>query len=71
MLGSNGEKLCLRTAGGQIQDKGDYCSNPVGPGGCGDSYWLAAAFAASAAKIVAANQPDCMGGTGPTDAGGQ
>jgi hypothetical protein len=72
MLGPTGEKLCARV-NGQIKDKGDYCSssNPPGPGGCGDSYWLAAAFAASAAKIVPPNQTDCMGGTGPTDAGGQ
>ena len=55
------ERLCGRT-NGQITLKGDYCSNPAGPGGCGDSYWLAAAFAASAAKIsTTRNQPDCMG----------
>jgi hypothetical protein len=72
------EKLCERT-NGKVNQKGDYCSNPAGPGGCADSYWLAAAFAASAAKISATpNQPDCMGGgssgdggTGPADAGGQ
>jgi hypothetical protein len=67
MLGPTGEKLCARV-NGQIKDKGDYCSNPAGPGGCQDSYWLAAAFAASAAKISATpNQPDCMGVIG--DAG--
>jgi hypothetical protein len=78
------EKKCGRT-NGTINVKGDYCSSPVGPGACGDSYWLAAAFAASAAKISATpNQPDCMGGgssggdggsgdgaTGSMDAGGQ
>jgi hypothetical protein len=78
MLGPTGEKLCARV-NGTIKDKGDYCSSPVGAGGCGDSYWLAAAFAASAAKIgdssldaQCAGGPAPMGdgGTGSTDAGG-
>ncbi len=71
------EKKCGRT-NGVINVKGDYCSTSNSAGGCGDSYWLAAAFAASAAKISATpNQPDCMGGapmdggTPPADAGGQ
>lgn len=72
------EKKCGRT-NGVINVKGDYCSTSNSPGGCGDSYWLAAAFAASAAKISPTpNQPDCMGGgsmgdggTPPADAGGQ
>lgn len=73
------EKLCQRM-NGQIVAKGDFCSTSNSPGGCADSDWLAAAFAASAAKISATpNQPDCMGGggpmgdggTGPADAGGQ
>lgn len=73
---NNMEKLCERT-NGQISLKGDYCSTTNAPGGCGDSYWLAAAFAASAARISATpNQADCMGGgsgdagTGPADGGG-
>jgi len=65
------EKLCARM-NGQIVAKGDFCSTTNAPGGCEDSDWLAASFAASAAKISATpNQPDCMGGTGPVDAGGQ
>jgi hypothetical protein len=71
------EKVCQRM-NGQIVAKGDYCSTSSSPGGCADSSWLAASFAASAAKIsVTPNHPDCMGGgstgdggTGPTDAGG-
>lgn len=64
------EKKCGRT-NGMLNVKGDYCSNPVGPGGCQDSFWLAAAFAASAAKISdTPNQPDCMGGGSMGDAGG-
>jgi hypothetical protein len=56
VVGSNGEKLCART-NGQIQARGDYCSNPAGPGGCGDSYWFAATFAASAAKVSPPGMP--------------
>lgn len=69
MVSSSGEKVCERT-NGMISEKGDYCSNPVGPGGCKDSSWLAAAFAASAAKISSTpNQADCMGGGSTGDAG--
>ncbi len=31
--------------------RGDYCSTSNGPGGCVDSFWFAATFAASAARI--------------------
>jgi len=49
---------------------GDYCSSPPGPGGCKDSFWLAATFAASAVTVNdGTGNPICAGG-GPTDAGG-
>jgi hypothetical protein len=37
--------------GGKIPFKGDYCSTSDKAGDCQDSFWLAASFAASAAKI--------------------
>ena len=43
--------VCARDGSGKIQFKGDYCSVDKQPGSCGDSMWLAATFAASAAKI--------------------
>ncbi len=77
-----GESLCvlltgtgsMKTASGQCPASaftmGDYCSSPPGPGGCNDSYWLAATFAASATTINAGTgNPVCTGGTVPTDAG--
>lgn len=42
---------CARDASGKILFKGDYCSVDKRPGSCADSVWLAATFAASAAKI--------------------
>jgi hypothetical protein len=79
------ESMCKRDSSGKIIAMGNYCSTTNAAGGCNDSFWLAATFAASAAKIVPANQPACMGqsptgdaGTGgggdataPTDASGQ
>ena len=55
------EKTCKKDAGGNIIAKGDFCSTTQAPGGCQDSFWFAATFAASAAKIVAPNQPACQG----------
>ena len=43
---------CVRDAGGAITAKGDYCSTTKTAGGCGDSFWLASTFAASAVKIT-------------------
>ena len=42
---------CARDQNGKIQYQGDYCSTTKTPGGCKDAVWLAATFAASAAKI--------------------
>jgi hypothetical protein len=72
---------CPTDANGNVTDKGDYCSGLTagttqGPGGCKDSFWLAATFAASAVNVNdGANTPDCQGGGSedsgaPTDSGG-
>lgn len=66
---------CPRDANGKITAMGDYCSTTKAPGGCLDSSWLAATFAASAVKINAGNMdPDCAGGAAdggstPVDSG--
>jgi hypothetical protein len=55
---------------GKIPYKGDYCSTSEKPGECQDSFWLAASFAASAAKIYdGAGNPNCLGIPTGTDAG--
>lgn len=43
--------VCTRDANGKIVYPGDYCAATKSAGGCKDSVWLAATFAASAAKI--------------------
>ena len=66
------EKHCIKGSDGHVMAKGDFCSTTNKPGGCADSYWLSATFAASAAKISATpNQPACMGQviTGDSGAG--
>src|SRR5262249_37300442 len=50
----------------------DYCSTTNSPGGCADSFWLSATFAASAVTIDdAPSVPECQGTTSapPADAG--
>jgi len=42
---------CARDANGRIRYRGDYCSTERAAGGCADSVWLAATFAASAVRI--------------------
>ncbi|MGO8995658.1 MAG: hypothetical protein ACLQVI_20295 [Polyangiaceae bacterium] len=72
--GPNGS--CPVDANGNVTDKGNYCSSPVGPNGCQDSYWLAATFAASAVNINdGSGVADCSGGGSddsgaPVDSGG-
>jgi hypothetical protein len=62
---------CTVDANGNPTAQGNYCSSPAAPGGCNDSYWLAATFAASAVNLDTANtNPDCQGGSSSTDAGG-
>ncbi|HVH45823.1 MAG TPA: hypothetical protein VM925_25895 [Labilithrix sp.] len=63
---------CARDGQGKIVYLGDYCSTDKSAGSCRDSVWLAATFAASAAKIFDGNGivEGCSGAaTGPVDAG--
>ncbi len=64
---------CKRNAANKIDFEGDYCSSTKSAGGCKDSYWLAATFAASAVKIDDGSlDPLCHGGIsgdGGTDSG--
>jgi len=48
---ADGGTQCATNPDGSVTAKGDFCSTTDSPGGCEDSYWLAAAFAASAATI--------------------
>jgi hypothetical protein len=59
----NGGKDCPTDANGNVTGvTGNFCSTTDSPGGCADSYWLAATFAASAAKISAGTDvPQCNG----------
>lgn len=55
---------CKRDANNKIAFQGDFCSTSKTAGGCADSYWMAATFAASAVKIDdASSDPLCNGGT--------
>ncbi len=61
---------CATDASGNITLKGDYCSTTNSAGGCQDSFWLSATFAASAIKIDdASTQPLCNGASSTPDAG--
>jgi hypothetical protein len=62
---------CQRDGNGQIVAKGDYCSTTNQAGGCQDSFWLSATFAAAAVTINdGSGEPTCQGaGDGGTDGG--
>jgi hypothetical protein len=66
---------CARDGAGKILFKGDYCSTDKKAGSCADSVWLAATFAASAAKIfegqgkIAACSGIATGGDAGADGG--
>lgn len=62
---------CARDGAGKILFKGDFCSTDKQPGSCADSVWLAATFAASAAKIFdgQGTVPGCSGVATGVDAG--
>ena len=64
---------CARDPGGKILYQGDFCSTDKKPGGCADSVWLAATFAASAAKIFdgRGTVPGCSGIATGTDGGSE
>ena len=71
-LAADSGLVCARDADGKIAYKGDYCSTDKTPGSCQDSVWLAATFAASAAKIFDGKDivEGCSGAiTSPVDAG--
>jgi hypothetical protein len=55
---------CGRDASGNLTATGDYCSTTNAPGGCSDSFWLAATFSASAAKINDGSQDPACNGSG-------
>jgi hypothetical protein len=62
---------CMRDGNNNIIAQGDYCSTTGMPGGCADSFWLAATFAASAVTINdGSTEPTCQGvSDGGMDAG--
>ena len=62
---------CARDAQGKIAYQGDFCSTTKTAGGCADSMWLAATFAASAIKIYdgKGKLPACSGESSQPDAG--
>jgi hypothetical protein len=70
---TNAGKNCAKDANGNVTAKGDFCSTTDSPGGCQDSSWLAATFAASAAlitdgsSVAACNGSIQGGGDGGTD----
>jgi hypothetical protein len=70
-----GQTNCPTDAQGRVTATGDYCSTTQTPGGCADSYWLAATFAASAVVIDdSPTDSTCtgavFGGDGGTTGGG-
>jgi hypothetical protein len=64
---------CTRDSAGKITYQGDFCSKDKQPGSCADSVWLAATFAASAAKIFDGSKtvPGCAGVKTGVDAGNE
>lgn len=65
----NENNACPRDDGGKLTVKGDYCSETQSAGGCQDSFWMAATFAASAVTIHdGTGVAGCEGGGNP-DAG--
>jgi hypothetical protein len=69
-LAAENEPVCARE-GGKIAFKGDFCAADYAAGGCQDSVWLAATFAASAARIFdgAGAVEGCSGASATVDAG--
>jgi hypothetical protein len=71
-LASDPGLSCARDPNGTLRYKGDFCSTDHQAGSCQDSVWLAATFAASAAKIFDGRGlvEGCSGvSTAPVDAG--
>ncbi len=66
------DNKCMRDTNGNIAATGDFCSTTKTPGGCADSFWLSAAFAAAAVKINDGSaDPNCQAGAvdGGSDSG--
>jgi hypothetical protein len=71
MCGATPCPACKRDASGKIAFQGDYCSTTKAAGGCADSFWLSATFAASAVKINdGTGVAQCAGGGPPPVDGG-
>ncbi|CAN5800754.1 hypothetical protein BH11MYX4_BH11MYX4_19540 [soil metagenome] len=68
---SGDQATCARDAQGKITFQGDFCSTTKSAGGCADSMWLAATFAASAVKIFdgKGTVPACSGESAKVDSG--
>jgi hypothetical protein len=61
---------CLTDSSGNIVAKGDFCSTTDSAGGCQDSFWLSATFAASAIKIDDNSAAPLCNGLSATGDGG-
>lgn len=70
-LAGESSLTCTRDPAGAIAYKGDYCSTDKQPGSCQDSVWMAATFAAAAAKIFDGRGvvEGCSGVSSTPDAG--
>jgi hypothetical protein len=69
-VGVGGTSNCPTDASGHITAMGDFCSTTQMPGGCADSFWLAATFAASAVTITdTSTDPQCNGAVLSADGG--
>jgi hypothetical protein len=68
---ADGGTQCATNPDGSVTAQGDFCSTTDAPGGCADSYWLAATFAASAVTITDGSAVAACNGsaTGGGDAG--
>jgi hypothetical protein len=72
-LSTDSGLTCARDGAGKIAFKGDYCSTDESAGSCQDSVWLAATFAASAAKVFDGQGivEGCSGTSTAEDAGAE
>jgi hypothetical protein len=66
---TNGGMSCAKDASGNITAQGDFCSTTDSPGGCQDSSWFAATFAASAAKVTSGSSVSWCNGAMAGDGG--
>jgi hypothetical protein len=65
-----GQMNCPKDASGHVTATGDYCSATQMPGGCADSFWLSATFAASAVLVDdSPTDSQCLGAVLGADGG--